>query len=201
MDSFYLVERQEYFMKLRMLVFTVISFGLTCAALAADNYSDLAAQGYRWITIDGPYAGTSQEGAQRITSHRTDAAELQMVESLQAYYLITGTLVQVVQDDAAKGMSQIRLGGITRDLWTYTKYLSKRPIEDPYGVIENPENSGLIPTATAEMSQLPEHPEATRAVHSSLSELPTISAGPTPSISPASPTESRKSRRETNQQK
>jgi hypothetical protein len=28
-------------MKLRMLVFTVINFGLTFAALAADNYSDL----------------------------------------------------------------------------------------------------------------------------------------------------------------
>ena len=188
-------------MKLRMLVFTVVSSGLTCAALAADNYSNWAAQGYRWITIDGPYACTSQEGVQRITSHRTDAVELQMVENLQAYYLIPGTLVQVVQDDAAKGMSQIRFGGITIDLWTYTKFLSKRPIEDPYGVIENPENSGLIPTATTGVIELPEQPEATRTVHSSLSELPTFSAGPTLSINPASPTKSTKSRREANQQK
>jgi hypothetical protein len=117
-----------------------------------------------------------------------------MVENLQAYYLIPGTLVQVVQDDAAKGMSEIRLGGITIDLWTYTKFLSKRPIENPYGVIENPENSPLIPTATMEMIQLPEQPEATHAVYSSLSELPTFRPGPTPSISPASPTKSRKSR-------
>jgi hypothetical protein len=187
-------------MKQRMLVFTVISFGLTCAALAANN-SDLAAQGYRWIDIDGPYACTSQEAVQRITSHRTDAVELQMVEDLQAYYLIPGTIVQVVKDDAATGMSQIRLGGITRDLWTYTKYLSKSPIEDPYGVIENPENTGLIPTATTGMSQLPEQPGAASAVNSSLSELPTLSPSPTPSMSPAPPTKSRKSRREANQQK
>jgi len=68
-----------------------------------------------------------------------------MVENLQAYYVVPGTLVQVVQDDPARGMSKIRFGGITRELWTYTKFLSKRPIEDAYGVIENPENSGLIP--------------------------------------------------------
>jgi hypothetical protein len=156
-------------MKLRILVFTAISFGLTCAALA-DNYSDLVTQGYRWITVDGPFACDSEQDVQRITGHRTDAVELQMIENLQAYYLIPGTLVQVVQDDAAAGMTQIRLGGITRDLWTYTKFLSKRPIEDPYGVIENPENSGLIPTETTGVSQMSGQPEA----------MPTSSASPTP---------------------
>jgi hypothetical protein len=168
-------------MKLRILVFTAVSFGLTCAALAADN-SDLAAQGYRWITVNGPFACDSQQDVQRITAHRTDAVELQMIENLQAYYLIPGTLVQVVKEDAAAGMSQIRLGGITRDLWTYTKFLSKRPIEDPYGVIENPQNSGLIPTATTGMSQLPGQPEA----------MPTLSASPAPSASPTLPTQERK---------
>jgi hypothetical protein len=174
-------------MKLRILVFTAISFGLTCAALA-DNYSDLVAQGYRWITVDGPYACDSQQDVQRITSHRTDAVELQMIENLQAYYLIPGTLVQVVQNDVAMGMSQIRLGGITRDLWTYTKFLSKRPIEDPYGIIENPENSGLIPTATTGMSQMPEQS----------GPMPTFSASPTPSMSPTLPIKSRKITREAN---
>jgi hypothetical protein len=186
-------------MNLKMLVFTVISFALTCAALAANNYSDWAAQGYRWVTVDGPYACISQEGVQRITGHRTDAVELEMVENLQAYYLIPGTLAQVVQDDAAKGMSKIRLGGITIDLWTYTKFLSKHPVEDPYGIIENPETSGLIATETTEMSQLPEQPDATSAIHSSLSEQPTFIAGPTPSINPTSPTKARKSTREANQ--
>jgi hypothetical protein len=177
-------------MNLRILVFTAISFGLTCAALA-DNYSDLVAQGYRWITVDGPYACDSQQDVQRITSHRTDAVELEMIENLQAYYLILGTLVQVVQDDPATGMSQIRLGGITSDLWTYTKFLSKRPVEDPYGVIENPENSGLIPTATTGMSQIPEKS----------GPMPTFSASLTPSMSPTLPTESRKITREANRQK
>jgi hypothetical protein len=177
-------------MKLRILVLTAISFGLTCAALAV-NYSDLVTQGYRWITIDGPFACDSEQDVQRITGHRTDAVELQMIENLQAYYLIPGTLVQVVQDDAATGMSQIRLGGITRDLWTYTKFLSKRPIEDPYGVIENPENSGLIPTATTGVSQMSGQPEA----------MPTLSASPAPSTSPTDPTEVRKVTRTTNQHK
>ena len=31
---------------------TAVSLGLTCTAFA-DNYSDLAAQGYRWVTVDG----------------------------------------------------------------------------------------------------------------------------------------------------
>jgi hypothetical protein len=177
-------------MKLRILVFTAVSFGLIGAALA-DNYNDLVTQGYRWITIDGPFACDSQADVQRITGHRTDAVELQMIEDLQAYYLIPGTLVQVVQDDAATGMSQIRLGGITRDLWTYTRFLSKRPIEDPYGVIENPQNSGLIPTATTGMSQLPGQPEA----------MPTLSASPAPSASPSFPTKASKVMKATKQQK
>jgi hypothetical protein len=84
-----------------------------------------------------------------------------MVDDLQAYYLIPRMLVQIVQDDPATGMSEIRLGGITRALWTCTGFLSKRPIEDPYGVFETPENSGLIPTATTGMSQMPEQSEDT----------------------------------------
>jgi hypothetical protein len=160
-------------MKLRMLVFAAISFGLTCTTLAV-NYSDLAAQGYRWVTVNGPYACPSKEDVQRITNHRTDAIELQMVDDLQSYYLIPGTLVQVLQDDPAASMSQVRLGGITRDLWTYTKFLSKHPIEDPYGVIETPENSGLIPTATTGISQIPEP----------LGAMPSSSLSPTPFVSP-----------------
>ena len=42
-------------------------------------------------------------------------------------------------------MSEIRLGGITRSLWTYSRFLSKHPVRDTYGVIETPENAGLIP--------------------------------------------------------
>jgi hypothetical protein len=61
-------------MKLRMLFFAAISFSLTGASRAAD-YSDLVAQGYRWVTVDGPYACPTEQDVQRITDHRTDAIE------------------------------------------------------------------------------------------------------------------------------
>ena len=37
---------------------------------------------------------------------------------------------------------------ITTDLWTSSKFLSKRPIRDTYGIIETPETSELVPTLT-----------------------------------------------------
>jgi hypothetical protein len=176
-------------MKLRMLAFAVISVGLTGTALAA-NYSDLVAQGFRWITVNGPFACPAKGDVQLIANHRTDSIELQMVDDLRAYYLIPGMIVQIVQDDAAAGLTQFRLGGITTDLWTYTRFLSKRPIEDPYGVIETPENSGLIPTATTGISQTLEQSDATA--------LPSASASPTPSVSPKVHTKSKKTTKETN---
>jgi hypothetical protein len=73
-----------------------------------------------------------------------------MVENLQAYYLIPGTLARVTQDDHANGMSEILLAGITRSLWTYTRFLSARPIRDTYGTVETPDNAGLVdPSDTA----------------------------------------------------
>jgi hypothetical protein len=188
-------------MKLSMLVFTVISLGLTRVAFAADKYSDWAAQGYRWINVDGLRAGISQEGVLRHTGHRTDTEEIELAESVRAYYLIPGTLAWVIQSDPAKGMSQIRLAGITRDLWTYTKYLSKRPIVDPYGIVETPENAGIILGGTTESIYLPQHPDVKRDLDSIRSELPAGSPSPAPSISPVSSTESRTIRIEMNQQK
>ena len=41
------------------------------------------------------------------------------------------------------------MAGITVDLWTLTRFLSKHAVKDTYGVIETPETSGLIPTATS----------------------------------------------------
>jgi hypothetical protein len=41
-------------------------------------------------------------------------------------------------------MSEILLGGITRSLWTYNKFLTARPIRDIYGIIETPDTAGLI---------------------------------------------------------
>ncbi len=122
---------------------------------------------------------------------RTDALELQMVDDLRAYYLIPGTLVQVIKEDPATGTTQVRLGGITKDLWTATKFLSKSPIQDPYGVIETPENSGLISTGTTGVGQMPDQSMA----------MPSSSVSPTPSVSPMVPTKSKKVRREASQPK
>ena len=101
----------------------VIGLSLIGTALADDlpriGYSekipveDLAAKGFRWVTVDGPYAGATEEEARKITSNRTDSIEIQMVEEGRAYYLIPGTLVRVTRDDQANGMSEILLGGIT----------------------------------------------------------------------------------------
>src|SRR5262249_52595547 len=134
-------------MKSLISFITAVGLGLTCTVLGADNYSALAAQGYRWVTINGPYACNTEQDVERIAAHHTDAIELQVVENIECYYLIPGTIVHVIKEDPARGMSQMRLGSITRPLWTYTRFLSKHPVEDTYGVIETPENSGLIPTA------------------------------------------------------
>jgi hypothetical protein len=129
--------------KLRLLVFTLFGFCLTCAAWG-DDYRDLADKGYRWVTVNGPYACPSEQEVRQVTGDPTDATELQMVEDGAAYYLIPGTLVKIVRDDPANGMSEILLGGITRPLWTYTNYLTARPIRDTYGIVETPATSGFI---------------------------------------------------------
>ena len=143
-------------MKLLISFMTAVSLGLTWTVLGDDNYSALAAQGYRWVNVNGPYACNIEQDVERITTHHTDATELQVVQNIQCYYLIPGTIVQVIKEDPARGMSEMRLGSVTRSLWTYSRFLSKRPIQDTYGIIETPESSGLIPTADpATVQELP----------------------------------------------
>jgi hypothetical protein len=141
-------------MKLALSVMITIGLSLTSPALA-DKYDDWATQGFRWVNVDGPYACTTEQDLQRIVAHRTDAAELKVVENILCYYLIPGTIVQVISEDPAKGMSQIRLGAITRSLWTYTRFLSKQPVRDTYGSIETPEECGLMPNADTAAIPLP----------------------------------------------
>jgi hypothetical protein len=141
-------------MKLAISIMTAVGLSLTYTALA-DTYSDLAGQGYRWVTVNGPYACTTEQDVDRIAAYRTDATELQVVENIQCYYLIPGSVVQVIKEDQARRMSQIRLGGLTRALWTYTRFLSKHPVRDTYGSIETPEERGLIPKAETAVTPLP----------------------------------------------
>ena len=135
-------------MKRAISIMAAVGLGLTCTVLA-DRYSDLAAQGYRWVTVDGPYACNAVQELQQIVGHHTDATERQVVENIRCYYLIPGTIVQVITEDSARGMSKVRLGSVTAPppLWTYTRFLSKRPVQDIYGTIETPEYSGLAPKA------------------------------------------------------
>ncbi len=72
-----------------------------------------------------------------------------MVEQLRAYYLIRGTLVQVVTEETSSGLSQINMPGITQNLWTLTKFLTKQPIKDIIGRIETPSTFGQTATPTA----------------------------------------------------
>ena len=131
-------------MKLAISIVTAISLGLSCTA-PADNYDTLAAKGYRWVAIHGPFASTTEQGGQRITDHRGGLTESQVLEDKQAFYLIPGRIVQILKEDPATGMSQVQMGGFTTFLWTYSRFLSKRPIRDIYGVVETPENSALVP--------------------------------------------------------
>ena len=140
-------------MKLGMSVFAVIGLSLICTAWADDllrlgysvetNAKDLVAKGYRWVTVNGPYACATEKEVRQITSHRTDLTELQMLQDGRAYYLIPGALVRVIRDDHGEGMSEILLGEIAKPLWTYTKFLSARPMRDMYGIVETPETAGL----------------------------------------------------------
>jgi hypothetical protein len=41
-------------------------------------------------------------------------------------------------------MAQIHDAGIKINLWTYNKFLSRRPIKNAYAAIETPETAGLI---------------------------------------------------------
>jgi hypothetical protein len=71
------------------------------------------------------------------------------------------------------------MAGITVDVWTLTKFLSKHAVRDTYGVIETPETSGLIPTTASAIDAGPTPvPE--------FSPLPTPGASPTPTLRPIS---------------
>jgi hypothetical protein len=131
-----------------ILLAPIVALGMSSTALARD-YKDLVVEGYRWVTIDGPYMCPTKEDLREITRDPSDINKLHMVEELRAYFLIEGALVKVIQEDPSTGMAQIHAAGITTDLWTYNKFLSSRPIKDAYAVIETPETSGLIPADTS----------------------------------------------------
>jgi hypothetical protein len=58
-------------MKLLISFMTAVSLAPACTVLGDDNYSALAAQGYRWVTINGPYACNTEQGVERIVARHT----------------------------------------------------------------------------------------------------------------------------------
>ena len=79
-----------------------------------------------------------KDDLQQIVKKPTDETELQMIKQHRAYYLLRGDIVKLIQEDPASGISRIHVAGITTDLWTPTKFLSKRPVENSFGVVETP---------------------------------------------------------------
>src|SRR5260221_2223009 len=132
------------FVKVPTIVLAAAAVGLGSTA-SADPYKDFAAQGYRWVAVDGPYACPSKDDLLEITKHRTDRLELQMVQDLRAYYLIRGVIIHVVQEDAASRTSEVHVPGGFRHFWTLTRFLSRSPIRDAWGVVETPTTSRIIP--------------------------------------------------------
>ena len=98
------------------------------------------------MLVDGPYACPSKEDLREITSHHTDRLELEMVQEGRAYYLIEGVIIQVVEEDAASGMSEIQDPGRPRTYWTLKRFLSRTPIRDTFEAIETLTTSNMIDT-------------------------------------------------------
>jgi hypothetical protein len=150
-------------MRVPTIVLAAATIGLGSTA-SADPYKDLATQGYRWVIVDGPYACPSKDDLREITRHHTDRIELEMVQNLRAYYLIRGTIIQVVQEDAASGISEVHLPGGFRTFWTVTRFLSKSPIRDTFGVVQTPTTSDLLLQGqTVVASPTPSEPPKTDA--------------------------------------
>ena len=76
-------------MKLRTIVGIGAAVWLTSSVLA-DQYDDLVAKGYRWVTTDGPFACISKDDLNRIIKNRSDENTLRMVEKGGVYFLIRG---------------------------------------------------------------------------------------------------------------
>ena len=70
-----------------ILLAPIVALGMSSIALARD-YKDLVVEGYRWVTIDGPYMCPTKEDLREITRDPSDINKLHMVEELRAYFII-----------------------------------------------------------------------------------------------------------------
>jgi hypothetical protein len=147
---------------------------LVVAAMAttatATDFQSLAEQGYRWVLVNGPYATPNKADAAKLANTESAASNIELQDKTHAYFILPGMIVLVLENDSSTGLSRIRASGIVVDLWTETRYLSKQPMKDSYGVTETPESSGLGPLASPSPSPSP-------------SASPLLDASPSPSAS------------------
>ena len=141
-------------MKARTILGIVAAAICLISTVLADKYKDLAAKGYRWVTTDGPFAAASKDDVQRILKNQSDENKVRMVSQGGVYFLIRGVIVQVLQEDKASGLSQVRWDGITENLWTPSQFLSKQPITNVLGTISVPgQPAGInIPGTNSQLS-------------------------------------------------
>jgi len=165
-------------MKLRTIVGIGTAVWLTSTVLA-DQYDDLVAKGYRWVTTDGPFACASKDDLNRIIKNRSDENTLRMVEKGGVYFLIRGGIVQVVQEDKASGLSQVRWDGIAANLWTPSKFLSKRPILSILGTIATPTQAVGVNRSDVD-TRLSPNPTPSQSATPTLGEAAEPDTSPTP---------------------
>src|SRR6516162_2398075 len=134
-----------------ILSVATVAVGLASAGLAA-SYDDLIRQGYRWVTVDGPLACVSKDDLRQMLDKPSDELKLKMVEEIRAYFLIRGSVVRVVLEEKSSGLSQISIPGITQNLCTLTKFLTKQRFRHIIGRIETP---GMLQGATATPTESP----------------------------------------------
>jgi hypothetical protein len=94
-----------------ILSVTAAPIALTSAGITV-NYDDLAAKGYRWVTVDGPYACPTKEDLQQAVGDLSDETDLKMIKEHRGYYLLKGDIGKLVQDDAPLHISRIHVAGI-----------------------------------------------------------------------------------------
>jgi hypothetical protein len=156
-------------MKIRAIIGVAAAAVCLTSTALSEKYDDLVTKGYRWATTDGLFACASKDDVHLIIKDQSGENTLRMVEKGGVYFLIRGAIVQVVQEDKASGLSQVHWDGIAANLWTPSKFLSKRPITNILGTISIPgqpigvnipgTNSQLSPTATPGETATPTHGE------------------------------------------
>ena len=115
------------------------------------------------MTVDGPFACVSKDDLRQIIRNRNTEKEFEMIKQQRAYYLLQGDIVKVLREDVTSGLALIRMAGVPKELWTQTKFVSKRPVENAFGVIETPETSGLILSGVTSIENSEEPSSATPA--------------------------------------